>query len=124
MRGRVTVLLGLGRSRRREFLGRGCSCVFEVLVDLAFLNSRMPLPRDFPSSGSFFGPKTRSAITKIINISEKPSEPINPPKTGVYINNFPVRRGTFFGDYGRPEPSESLVSICYNEPIVQRKGDD
>src|SRR6516162_6631760 len=99
-----------------------CSSQLDFKSSVAFLNSRMPLPRDFPSSGNFFGPKTRSAITKIISISEKPREPINPPKTVVYHSKILGFRGTFFGDHSPPKPSESLGFICYNEPTVQLKG--
>ena len=39
------------------------------------MNSARPLPRDFPSSGSFFGPKTSSATMKIRINSGIPMEP-------------------------------------------------
>ena len=41
----------------------------------AFLNSARPRPRDLPSSGSFFGPNTRRATTKIRINSGMPMEP-------------------------------------------------
>ncbi len=43
------------------------------------LNSRSPFPRDFPISGSFFGPKTNSATTKITINSGTPMFPIFSP---------------------------------------------
>src|SRR5690242_15733634 len=41
----------------------------------ARLNSARPFPSDFPISGSFLGPKTRSATTKIRMSSGIPMEP-------------------------------------------------
>src|SRR5215468_443043 len=44
---------------------------------LAFLNSRMARPSDRPSWGRFFGPKTRSAITKMRMSSWRPMSNIS-----------------------------------------------
>src|SRR5262249_86294 len=91
-----------------------CSSQLDLSSSVAFLNSRIPLPRDFPSSGSFFGPKTKRATTKIISISEKPRLPIYPPGTGVYDNKVQNRQGHFLP---RPEAFSDVLllrAICYN----------
>src|SRR2546425_8097079 len=50
------------------------------IVDLSSLealrNSASPFPRDLPSSGSFFGPKTIKATTKMMINSGTPMDPI------------------------------------------------
>ena len=48
-----------------------CSC--SSVVD--FLNSLMPLPSDFPISGSRLGPKITSTITNMAMISGHPKDP-------------------------------------------------
>src|SRR5215831_5361962 len=40
------------------------SSQFDFSSSVAFLNSLIPLPRDFPSSGSFFGPKKLPELGK------------------------------------------------------------
>ena len=52
----------------------------------AFLNSARPLPSDLPISGSFLGPKTRRATTKIRINSGIPMEPsmFFPPRRRFY----------------------------------------
>src|SRR3954466_6042380 len=42
------------------------------MPEIESLNSRMPLPSERPTSGSFFGPRTISAITRTMSSSGKP----------------------------------------------------
>ena len=78
----------------------------------ALLNSASPFPRDLPISGSFFGPKTRRATTKIRINSGIPMEP----------NMFPPAQAILTP---RPAPRESLgiyESACQNADLPKLGG--
>ena len=81
-----------GCGARRSSIRISSSSVLRSSFD-ARLNSPRLLPRDRPSSGSFRGPNTIKAITRMMTISQMP---IGPNMVMLLVVNLPVTRSVHY----------------------------